>query len=257
MRGATLPLGIPSYWIQISIHAPHAGSDSGSIYKHISPGISIHAPHAGSDAEEVQEQDHTEISIHAPHAGSDVITYSPLDSIADFNPRSPCGERRRNPERNPGCQNFNPRSPCGERLATARTMVLFVLFQSTLPMRGATKTETLYIVEGEFQSTLPMRGATVKRAGINDAGAISIHAPHAGSDPGRSLPGPSEIHFNPRSPCGERPQRVWAKGRQARFQSTLPMRGATRDWVKAREICDISIHAPHAGSDGTGHHDES
>ena len=36
-----------------------------------------------------------------------------------------------------------------------------------------------------------------------------------------------EKNFNPRSPCGERQRRPRPKGRQVRFQSTLPVWGAT------------------------------
>ena len=56
----------------------------------------------------------------------------------DFNPRSPCGERRtrRPPRRIPG--DFNPRSPCGERPSLFSTAGTSILFQSTLPLRGAT-----------------------------------------------------------------------------------------------------------------------
>ena len=146
-----------------------------------------------------------------------------------------------------------------------------------------------------FQSTLPLRGATVvvhgprKRLGISIhaplAGsdgphglrprdrAISIHAPLAGSDtsPSNSPVQPSNFnprspcgerpnsrspcaawfrisihaplagsdrnltqrlilvqHFNPRSPCGERQNRLGTSNRNAIFQSTLPLRGATR-----------------------------
>ena len=36
------------------------------------------------------------------------------------------------------------------------------VFQSTRPMRGATKRLVTYILDTEFQSTRPMRGATAK-----------------------------------------------------------------------------------------------
>ncbi len=49
-----------------------------------------------------------------------------------------------------------------------------------------------------------MRGATEPAAVLREQEAISIHAPHAGSDP-PSLPACGcGRHFNPRSPCGER-----------------------------------------------------
>mgnify|MGYP006880057814 CR=1 FL=1 len=55
---------------------------------------------------------------------------------------------------------FNPRSPCGERLAnTAR-----------------------YLFDPIFQSTLPLRGATLRRTDVEQKRKISIHAPLAGSD---------------------------------------------------------------------------
>ena len=80
-----------------------------------------------------------QISIHAPHAGSDLT-------------------RRPRPAKG------------GE-------------FQSTLPMRGATNTLIGVIVRALFQSTLPMRGATASAIASNVIPSISIHAPHAGSDP--------------------------------------------------------------------------
>ena len=57
---------------------------------------------------------------------------------------------------------------------------------------------------------------------------ISIHAPRTGSDGQISEKAFLGIDFNPRSPYGER--RVLDKEleRQTEFQSTLPVRGATR-----------------------------
>ena len=78
-------------------------------------------------------------------------------------------------------------------------------------------------------------------------------------------------HFNPRSPCGERPEYtvprlkfpkfqstlpVWGATRQDEivfkqriFQSTLPVWGATRAWADRMLLEYISIHAPRVGSD--------
>ena len=56
---------------------------------------------------------------------------------------------------------FNPRSPCGERLGDLVIKQDGAIFQSTLPVRGATRRHALYSVFG----------------------GISIHAPRAGSDP--------------------------------------------------------------------------
>ena len=145
------------------------------------------------------------ISIHAPHAGSDSRGVKGPGCGRDFNPRSPCGERpgRRDHAAGPG--DFNPRSPCGERLA--------FLNPSNLSMR--------------FQSTLPMRGATPKGPNRSRRKTISIHAPHAGSDSILKVTCQVIFNFNPRSPCGERHHYHDCYRQKYKFQSTLPMRGAT------------------------------
>ena len=55
-------------------------------------------------------------------------------------------------------------------------------FQSTLPVRGATKLKKIQTMYGKFQSTLPVKGAT--RLGFTTAIQldISIHAPGKGSE---------------------------------------------------------------------------
>ena len=78
---------------------------------------------------------------------------------------------------------------------------------------------------------------------------ISIHAPHAGSDKLYLLSYDGKTNFNPRSPCGERPLTGEAPDRAIKFQSTLPMRGATIELMLMLSLLRISIHAPHAGSD--------
>ena len=173
-------------------------------------------------------------------------------SSSYFNPRSPCGERRRprQPRDRPrdisihapragsdtergdngfGSTDFNPRSPCGERLTLCASTDRPFLFQSTLPVRGATSGKRGFPIPfTQFQSTLPVRGATSAFCVDSRGCKISIHAPRAGSD----YIGAESVHcighFNPRSPCGER--RFWiAKNRaNGKFQSTLPVRGATR-----------------------------
>ena len=59
----------------------------------------------------------------------------------------------------------------------------------------------------------------------------------------------SPRYFNPRSPWGERPAILTASSRTAAFQSTLPVGGATPEWVDVCPVWVISIHAPRGGSD--------
>ena len=146
------------------------------------------------------------------------------------------------------------------------------IFQSTLPLRGATPAAHLDPRRSAFQSTLPLRGATLAEQRVDLLRDISIHAPLAGSDQPQGGGRRARRDFNPRSPCGERRDWLTPEEHERQFQSTLPLRGATRpnrrpaipwpisihaplagsdrDDVRARHELGISIHAPLAGSDG-------
>ncbi len=56
--------------------------------------ISIHAPRTGSDRERLPVLVQAKISIHAPRTGSDRVRVRTFVFVADFNPRSPHGERQ-------------------------------------------------------------------------------------------------------------------------------------------------------------------
>ena len=123
----------------------------------------------------------------------------------------------------------------------------------------------------EFQSTLPVGGATHEGRCYFERMAISIHAPRGGSDRSARRPSPMRSNFNPRSPWGERPRAhgkgltanhfnprsPWGERRRqgavpallCRFQSTLPVGGATPNAAAAHSTAHISIHAPRGGSD--------
>ena len=94
MRGAT-PEGIGGDdGRAISIHAPHARSDSAGQAQNIArTAISIHAPHARSDATSGNTATVAGISIHAPHARSDTAGDCTAQKTGYFNPRSSCEER--------------------------------------------------------------------------------------------------------------------------------------------------------------------
>ena len=139
MRGAT-----PGQWLEwlcrrISIHAPHAGSDYGNMRQmetrsyfnprspcgerpvRFLPSSRIFEfqstlPMRGATFARLFFTPKQTISIHAPHAGSD------LKSVFSA----------------PKFTNFNPRSPCGERRLLFLALASMTIFQSTLPMRGAT-----------------------------------------------------------------------------------------------------------------------
>ena len=74
-----------------------------------------------------------------PLRGATGRVFLPLHK-SNFNPRSPCGERHSNSPLKIFSFNFNPRSPCGERLGLNVMQSRRILFQSALPLRGATAT---------------------------------------------------------------------------------------------------------------------
>ncbi len=80
-----------------------------------------------------------------------------------------------------------------------------------------------------FQSTLPVGGATFDKAPMLPEAIISIHAPRGGSDENVYNIIDSRYNFNPRSPWGERQQGMDERILDKEFQSTLPVGGATTD----------------------------
>ena len=78
--------------------------------------ISIHALLAESDRMYHRvDRVKAYISIHALLAESDTRPIPAVTRVANFYPRSPCGERRIIDIINNVIDNFYPRSPCGER----------------------------------------------------------------------------------------------------------------------------------------------
>ena len=144
-------------------------------------------------------------------------------------------------------------------------------FQSTRPVRGATSVAAQLSRIEMFQSTRPVRGAT--RSGFSSRydRIVSIHAPRTGRDARPARSWPRRCRFNPRAPYGARPRMLLMGLLGELFQSTRPVRGATRKVLKrldrdefqstrpvrgatSREVAGlgdrvVSIHAPRTGRD--------
>ena len=109
------------------------------------------------------------------------------------------------PPPNGRSSSFNPRTPCGVRLLASQMLELTEPFQSTHSLRSATR--------------LPGIGAAAK--------PVSIHALLAECDDmgqGAERPGTG---FNPRTPCGVRPDTGKGIAPEDLFQSTHSLRSAT------------------------------
>ncbi len=94
-----------------------------------------------------------------------------------------------------------------------------------------------------------MRGATLNTNGSSSTSVISIHAPLAGSDLTVTSAAPKRRYFDPRSPCGERPEPCQHNHPAWYFDPRSPC-GERPLYVCLPHLpVTISIHAPLAGSD--------
>ena len=165
--------------------SPHGERPAGRYRQTVRRHISIHAPRTGSDSARNQRTPTGAISIHAPRTGSDRVTTFSGFCWSNFNPRSPHGERphlRGQAGARP--LHFNPRSPHGERRLQRRTEIAdVVVFQSTLPARGATSTDARRVCEVRISIHAPRTGSDEARKELLEQHMmISIHAPRTGSD---------------------------------------------------------------------------
>ena len=81
--------------------------------------------------------------------------------------------------------NFNPRAPCGARPASTAGTIGEVTFQSTRPVRGATKAFEGQHPTYEFQSTRPVRGATALATMTTQTATFQSTRPVRGATPQR------------------------------------------------------------------------
>ena len=192
---------------------------------------------------------YADVSIHAPHAGRDLPPHSVSTPTICFNPRAPCGARPVHTNSIAGFPMFQSTRPMRGATRTGRTQSPHLLFQSTRPMRGATFSGIPLIKVVWFQSTRPMRGATSPRPIPTVSVALQSPRPMGGATSPWIRACTGRRGFNPRAPCGARPTEGWIFKPCLRFQSTRPMRGATLGNSSNGRDLWVSIHAPHAGRD--------
>ena len=207
MRGATTAAARICSERSVSIHAPHAGRDFGSVLITSHPELfQSTRPVRGATTHDVNPAREVIVSIHAPRAGRDPAyisvgrrkcmfqstrpvrgaTYECHQRCCDqyVSIHAPHAGRDWNHLRAGGLSDrFNPRAPCGARRYVRSVIIGSAMFQSTRPMRGA----TLLIRSDDIHVR------------------VSIHAPRAGRDLHRRMVGIYPASFNPRAPCGARP----------------------------------------------------
>ena len=295
--GATKDVPAWEPLIPISIHAPRVGRDDGQSHRNrdnidFNPrapcgarlptcsapppliAISIHAPRVGRDlAADTPVDARALISIHAPRVGRDRRAWRSDRQRPAFQSTRPVwGATNRGRRRRTSSGNFNPRAPCGARPLEPDSTVAQIRFQSTRPVWGATGWENnpfsnlaisihaprvgrddlprfLRASNREFQSTRPVWGATTSFATPLRWSHFNPRAPcgarpnqHSGS---RQL----RPNFNPRAPCGARPLSFPFLSFGRYFNPRAPCGARPYTKVALRRQIKISIHAPRVGRD--------
>ena len=138
-------------------------------------------------------------------------------AICDFNPRAPCGARRRVGDTVYTLLNFNPRTPCGVRPHGRRIFQRLCRISIHAPRAGC-----------DVSNTLTFRTST-----------ISIHAPRAGCDPTHTDFSSALWEFQSTHPVRGATAQLSDQARPwSSFQSTHPVRGATANLtVLPGQIC--------------------
>ena len=192
--------------------------------------ISIHALLAESDLSTISNmRGFSAISIHALLAESDDCVAAAARRVADFYPRSPCGERRGGcPYHTLPANHFYPRSPCGERQEEWNAYFdAEVISIHALLAESDCQLKLFTVNPGRFLSTLSLRRATPPGQPVLIGCPISIHALLAESDVTGNI----------------------VLTHVLLFLSTLSLRRATAHAVRRFDALPISIHALLAESD--------
>ena len=192
-----------------------------------------------------------EISIHAPRVGSDAMADRFLEQKYKISIHAP---------------------RVGSDGTYTADKTFAELFQSTLPVWGATTRFRTFPPPVTFQSTLPVWGATplhiANRKPAADfnprspcgerprrpenwaiCGEFQSTLPVWGATERRCPPRPARHYFNPRSPCGERPDRQLAAEAAKKISIHAPRVGSDEGSARSSILIQISIHAPRVGSD--------
>jgi len=191
------------------------------------------------------------VSIHASRAGRDRPCSYSNSRLRGFNPRVPCGTRPGGTDGLHREKSFNPRVPCGTRQSAVFAYRLAAEFQSTRPVRDATRAFTPdKTARFEFQSTRPVRDATLRHAIKNWDDIVSIHASRAGRD-ARAFPtGWPKTVFQSTRPVRDATRVRAAAAPTVRFQSTRPVRDATYRGVAG--LAKILFQSTRPVRDATG-----
>ena len=260
-RGATFRnLVYKHNYRMISIHAPRTGSDiKRTVIIALKP-ISIHAPRTGSDESKYNTLwDTIDFNPRSPHGERPIHALSAEPALKRFQSTLPArGATGAAPNKTSCCRIFQSTLPARGATFVARRLLSVSSISIHAPRTGSDLLRRQPQTDGVLLISIhaPRTGSDAAINVTFQIVPISIHAPRTGSDcrtsgrSSRTVPFQSTLpargatqylqsilrrmpHFNPRSPHGERPDRL--------------------HWRRSRE--PISIHAPRTGSDVTANLD--
>ena len=239
----------------ISIHAPRVGGDATRCPPCSTPPVFQSTPPVWGATGDAHRFDLLfQISIHAPRVGGDVPRLRFSSTSKAFQSTPPVwGATKGGAGPVEWSPHFNPRPPCGGRPAASRHSSRISTFQSTPPVWGATYAFCCNRRTFDISIHAPRVGGDEKPTLLPlILSFISIHAPRVGGDPLQFLP----IRLIPISIHAPRVGGDFRSGglvhREAKFQSTPPVWGATFSIISMPHSEGISIHAPRVGGDGQG-----
>ncbi len=189
----------------ISIHAPRVGRDAGWAIRCIHYSISIHAPRAGCDhmAAAFSSVCAAFQSTHPVRGATTILGVGFLKVLISIHaPRAGCDNRDSQPKVVLQISIHAPRAGC-DSIQVVVTLRINQ-FQSTHPVRGATRGSVSSPARSGFQSTHPVRGATgIRRRRVLRALFQSTHPVRGATAQNGNCPCCKQ-YFNPRTPCGVR-----------------------------------------------------
>ena len=170
------------------------------------PIVSIHALLAECDALADLDMINMWVSIHALLAECDRHRRRGNGNNHGFNPRTPCGVRRIVRASDSSGECFNPRTPCGVRLGHSFVFFWLLLVSIHALLAECDLSLSIYIYRDGVSIHALLAECDSMYTGACHEYAVSIHALLAECDSRRQVAFRPVHRFNPRTPCGVRPQ---------------------------------------------------
>ncbi len=190
------------------------------------------------------------ISTHAPLAGRDRKSHSISYVPPVFQPTRPLrGATVKSGIHVSIAHAFQPTRPLRGATACAQRSQSQMSISTHAPLAGRDFFFWVSLKAALISTHAPLAGRDEEPEEESPSKYISTHAPLAGRDRSKTRETKTKRNFNPRAPCGARPEYLRHGHHKKLFQPTRPLRGATNTVKHSITTFQISTHAPLAGRD--------